>query len=570
MFLNKYNYLLQLILINLSIFIILPFNLVVDKSNNLNEYLSFDIFILSFNIFIFFSILTVLIAYILKKFFSLDFFKKNNLVNNFIIFSLVWVFIIGFFFPVTGQHDPFLSSFFSIKFRYFLILKLLLILFITTFIIRKNLLKIFQFFLVLYLLANLMLILFNLIFYKNNQLSPEINKFGKKNLIVLSLDGISGLKINEEIEKNLEFKNKLKDFKFYENVTSAWPATINSLNAELNSKVLKINKKNLDKNILNNKTRNTIVYGNYKHFINNKDRVVIRGKYKDYGNSYDINSFFQRVTIGTFTRWSTPLILSYFENTIVYSIYYKKILELISLDFNNKNNPYNQEISTKYMMHMNEFDYIFNDTLLDKDLEETIRMYHFSFSHWPLRLNENCKEVKSLKVPLYDQENIAIKCLIKKISYFLKVLQHKDIYNNSMIIIKSDHGKPYGYYNKFPHNLKINNSRYWGLGRYKAFIMIKNANYVNDKIKTINNHVFLHDLAKTYCNFFNTHNYCNQKYIGNNLLSDISDFSTYNYEIYIPKKLETFLNIDDFEKYTITNNVSLYESLKLNNINLKK
>jgi len=76
MFLNKYNYLLQLILINLSIFIILPFNLVVDKSNNLNEYLSFDIFILSFNIFIFFSILTVLIAYILKKFFSLDFFKK--------------------------------------------------------------------------------------------------------------------------------------------------------------------------------------------------------------------------------------------------------------------------------------------------------------------------------------------------------------------------------------------------------------------------------------------------------------------------------------------------------------
>jgi len=570
MFLNKYNYLLQLILINLSIFIILPFNLVVDKSNNLKEYLSFDFFIQSFNIFIFFSILTVLVAYILKNFFSLDFLKKNNFVNNFIFFLLVWVFVIGFFFPVTGKHDPFLSSFFPIRFRYFLILKLLIILFITTFIIRKNLLKKFQFFLMLYLLANLMLILFNLIFYKNNQLFPEINKFGKKNLIVLSLDGISGLKINEEIEKNLDFKNKLKDFKFYENVTSAWPATVNSLNAELNSKVLKINKKNLDKNILNNKTRNTIVYGNYKHFINNKERVVIRGKYKDYGNSYDINSFFQLVTIATFTRWSTPLILSYFENTIVYSIYYKKILELISLDFNNKNNPYNQEINTRYMVHMNEFDLIFNDTLLDKDLEETIRMYHFSFSHWPLKLNENCKEVKSLKVTLYDQENIAIKCLIKKISYFLKVLQQKDIYNNSMIIIKSDHGKPNGYYNNFPHNLKINNARYWGLGRYKSFIMIKNANYVNDKIKTINNHVFLHDLAKTYCNFFNTHNYCNQKYIGNNLLSDIADFSTYNYEIYIPKKSDTFLNIEDFTKYNITNSISLYESLKLNNINLKK
>ena len=123
MFLNKYNYLLQLILINLSIFIILPFNLVVEKSNNLKEYLSFDFFILSFNIFIFFSILSILIAYILKKFFSYRYLKKYNLVNNFIIFSLVWVFVIGFFFPVTGQHDPFLNSFFPIKLSIILKLK---------------------------------------------------------------------------------------------------------------------------------------------------------------------------------------------------------------------------------------------------------------------------------------------------------------------------------------------------------------------------------------------------------------------------------------------------------------
>jgi len=58
-------------------------------------------------------------------------------------------------------------------------------------------------------------------------------------------------------------------------------------------------------------------------------------------------------------------------------------------------------------------------------------------------------------------------------------------------------------------------------------------------------------------------------------------FRNDKYRIIIPKTLEASkyfgkgsgwctINTDDFEKYTITNNVSLYESLKLNNINLKK
>jgi len=138
-----------------------------------------------------------------------------------------------------------------------------------------------------------------------------------------------------------------------------------------------------------------------------------------------------------------------------------------------------------------------------------------------------------------------------------------------MIIIKSDHGKPNGYYNNFPYNLKINDSRYWGLGRYKTFIMIKKYNNNKSKIQIIDKHVFLHDLAKTYCNFFNENNYCDKKYIGNNLTEDFKDFNTYNYDIYIPKKPETFLNIEDFNKYTITNEISLYENLKLNNILIK-
>ena len=35
-----------------------------------------------------------------------------------------------------------------------------------------------------------------------------------------------------------------------------------------------------------------------------------------------------------------------------------------------------------------------------------------------------------------------------------------------------------------------------------------------------------------------------------------------NYEIYIPQKKYTFIDMNDFKKYTITNDISLEENLK--------
>ena len=116
--------------------------------------------------------------------------------------------------------------------------------------------------------------------------------------------------------------------------------------------------------------------------------------------------------------------------------------------------------------------------------------------------------------------------------------------NNSFIVIKSDHGKPNGYYDEFPLKLRINESRYWGLGRYKTFLMIKNTDKINSEIEIITKHVFLHDLAKTYCSFFYKETICDKKYIGNNLDRITKEFKNYEYEIFIPNKKETFLKLE--------------------------
>ena len=547
-------------LISLCVLIIIPYNLVVDL--NLKEFYQFKLLFLNLSLFLFFffiiSILTFGILYLFPR-------TKNkiNLITN---FTLLWVFLIGFFFPITGEYDPFLSSFFSIKLRYLILIKLILVLIIFLILEKKKLIYTLRKFIFIYILINFIYILYNFTLSYQKVFFPKINLFGQKNLIVLSLDGISGKEITNKIQEDGEFREELKDFKLFNNVTTAWPATINSLNAELNSKVLEINEQNLNINILNDKELNTIVYGNYKHFVNEENRKVFRGQFKDYGRSYKLNSFFQRVTVGTLARWGSPVLLSIFEKKIFYSNKYKRILDIVAFDIGQNNNPYNSGIHTKYMVHMKEFDNIFDQTELDPEIKNAIRMYHFSFSHWPIRLNENCEEVKSLNLKLTEQERVAVDCLSKKIKYFIQKLKEEKIYNNSLIVIKSDHGKPNGYYSKFPLKLRINNSRHWGLGRYKTFLMIKNIDKFNSEIEIVTKHVFLHDLAKTYCSFFYKETICDKKYIGNNLDKPIKEFKNFEYEIFVPNKKETFLKFEDFDKYMIKNDKSLYESLLLNNI----
>ena len=149
-----------------------------------------------------------------------------------------------------------------------------------------------------------------------------------------------------------------------------------------------------------------------------------------------------------------------------------------------------------------------------------------------------------------------------------------------MIVIKSDHGKPnyvqknYSsnllealrssdkklekYYREFPYSLSINNSFYWGFGRYKTFIMMKDKNIKKDKIKITDTHVFLHDLSTTYCNFYYNDEVCN-KFNRNNLASSENLFNEYIYDIYLPKNKNSFTRISEFIKYEISNSISLID-----------
>ena len=562
------DYFVKIILINFTIIVILPFNLLINEKNNGINIIKLDVL---FSYLFFFLIITFL-SIIIFKLVNLITLKINKIINYifliFISFLFIWILLNGIFLPVVGEHDAFFNLKYSIRLRYILILKLIFVLILLFFYEKiKIKRKILNFFLI-YLTLNFFYLIGLILIKQNPQTyNSNLNSFGKKNLIVLSLDGISGLKIHKEITLNNEFNEMLKDFKLYKNVTSAWPATVHSINTELHEKVINMTPSNLEKNILNDQNINVAAYGVYGRFINNKKNVVDRLNYKDYGRAHNVNNFFQMYFIASLGRWGTPYIIN-LTKPVFYSSFYRYFVKLISLDFSNKNNLYDENTFTSYNIQSPEFDLIFNDTIFDKNLDQVIRMYHFSFSHWPVKINQNCKEVKFLKEKKTIQEEIILKCLINKIEIFFDNLKDNSIYNNSLIIIKSDHAKPNGFYDEYPNNLKINNTIYWGLGRYKPFILIKDINEKKNNIEISDKHVFLADLAITYCNFFYEDKFCNEKYNYNNLLMNENSFKKNNYEIYIPQDEYSFIDMKDFKKYIISNDVSLEESLKKLDITL--
>ncbi len=582
---NK-GYKIDLILINLLIFIIFPFNLA-----NLENYnAQFNIFLSIVLIVIISSTFSIIFFYIIKKILSKYEINIFHYFENFIKFSLLWIFLTGMFFPVTGDHDAFLNLSISLGGKFVIILKFLVTIFLFFILVKTKLSKIFFRFLLIYLLINLLIISTNIdfTFKKDKKIETKINHFGEKNLIVISFDGISDIKMFDEIISNPELKKSLKDFTYYKNVTSSWPATNGSINAELIGNNFNFESPNPDyNNILNDKKLDVSVYSSYERMVYNKENTMLKGSYKNYSNSYELSKYIESYFLGSIGRWATYLSVSLVK-PIFYIPIYKKFINLIAFDNKNQINPF-EKINTPAFIDLLEYDLIFDEIVIDKNLKNTVRMYHFIFSHWPVQVNRNCEEVNSLtNIISYEQEAEVIKCLAKKINKVIKILIDKNIYDNSMIVFKSDHGKPnyvqliYStsffdlikekkydkFYKDYPYNLTINKSFYWGYGRYKPFIMIKDAKTKRDQINFSEKHVFLHDLSSTYCNFLYEEEDC-KKYQRNNLALDDSLFKEFNYDIFLPLRGNSFADPKGYKKYSISNKVPLIDSLIENNIRLK-
>ena len=113
-------------------------------------------------------------------------------------------------------------------------------------------------------------------------------------------------------------------------------------------------------------------------------------------------------------------------------------------------------------------------------------------------------------------------------------------YDNSLIVLKSDHGEPVPYFDKhLMESFKIHGHPLWGFGRYAPFLAIKPKSRVEDELTFSDRVVVLGDLARTVCLHSQLSASGCEEYSGVDLAAVGGEEQSNDYWIYIVRDAES-------------------------------
>jgi hypothetical protein len=357
---------------------------------------------------------------------------------------------------------------------------------------------------------------------QNNEAKQGFSELSAdKNIIVLSFDGIPSNVVEDIFKNNASLKAGFKDFVFFHNAFSAAPATTASVTSELfgNRSYRKSGsdgeRLNLDseRSLLPlNQLKNAYAYGYGAYASHQEDstKVISTGVYSNYLFVYDkFKDSFYRLGL-TVTRSIGSLgyralinskVWDYLQNTALYIYYTPTELDAVIENYSNA------DWKLGFVPQVYDFYGLVDSLKVSANVthpEPYLRMMHFAHTHFPVDFDENCDirgtdkewvETNQNYQGLYNQGI----CELNQFVHFLNKLKQLGIYDNSLIVLKSDHGEPATYYDNEPHSLKINGNPLWGVNRYMPLLMVKGFNVSGESVRYNDLLVGLPDLANTVC-----------------------------------------------------------------------
>lgn len=350
--------------------------------------------------------------------------------------------------------------------------------------------------------------------YSQAKNMPLHNISKVKNIFVFSLDGVSSSAVNEVLSENDRLSALFGGFTLFSHVASSSPATSASTATSLygnkdfkahystEAELWNSNPENLLTNVLNRNRFQVSTFDIYGHNFANSDRSY----YSAYASSLEAPKLLNYVIARTITG------LFVLPEAAISGL--DKKIQSLYFSVNNENRDEFQEKlehsfapAWKKDLAVSILDA--NDYILlleaNQDLP-TAHFLHFTFTHFPVEFDENCvfraddefwfntnqnrKGVKSETV-----------CAIQIFSAFINKLKKLDVFDKSLVVLKSDHGKPVKYYDQGTlFAKKINEHSDWGYGRYEPFLAIKGWGQKTSELDINTSPVLIDDLAKTICN----------------------------------------------------------------------
>ncbi len=333
----------------------------------------------------------------------------------------------------------------------------------------------------------------------------NINKYSKnENLIIFCLDSIDSKYFAEAMKNNSSLSSSLKDFTYYPDTMSVHPFTeysvpliLTGYTFERQSNYIDFTVEAYKKSILfNNLYDNDFEVNVYENelFFYDKDALKLANIIN---SSQDGNLLVDKI--------------KYIKAELKYDLFrylpffLKKYSRIETLDF--KNTKVNIEDKKEFISGTIEFlDYLNLDVEISE--QNNFKFFHISGAHVPFDFDKNLELKENAN---YMDEVEGSLNLINKYINYLKI---NKVYDNSNIIIMSDHG--YTYSATGERHIE---------GRQNPILFIKGKNETNKKMKTSDKPISYIDLSDLYLDLLN-----NKK--NNELFSKIKSDRTRRYLLY--------------------------------------
>lgn len=458
-------------------------------------------------------------------------FTKYNDLYERIILSVTFFVFLSLINPIPLQSNTDMEGM-NYSFNFIILVSHIVISIYITYLVRCRVASLNKFLLIITTFISLGLVILNFVQYQKKLNVFDSVRLGEKNIIVFSFDGIPGITINK-IFSDTKYDGQLfKDFTVFNNTFSHSPATYASLFSEIygainwkliaetETDLLKLNKELI--------ARENLEF--FKH-------ATLYGAYSDYKTESTISLHNYLNVLGSDITYK-PFTTVPFVSSSICRIGFCSLGETYG-NLTNYVRKLTNIAGYKLVEENRLLDYLafmkIKDSFVKSEENYGSFFGHFVFSHHPIVHDENCNFGED---DIAQNEHQVIKqsiCILKSMKDIILKLKSIGVYDNSLIVFKSDHGKHAGYFDRktlrgvdvFTDNNK------WGYDRYRPFFMMKAPYQVREEMKFHDALVYLSDLRGYYCSYYN----------------ELSPWKAAECELKLPDYYKNVGNKIDIEKY---------------------
>jgi hypothetical protein len=366
----------------------------------------------------------------------------------------------------------------------------------------------------------------------SNDIASATNASSSNSIFVLSFDGIPGSAVSEVLAEDSDLENDFDGFVLYQEVASSSPATSASIAAELlgnqnfkdrhdtEDEVWNSSPERLFTNVLATHGYEVTTYGEYsRNSIDQSHEMrpsTLSGRTASNLLKLSLARSLSRAFVprGRPANWIEAFLHAPTPSETASET------DLISSISDSQSPEWSKDLG----MSMIDF-YRYVDQLVVDDGPSTAHFLHFTHTHYPVEIDSECafRGDDALWYELnQNREGVVAetRCALSQFGFFVDKLRELGIYDQSIVVLKSDHGKPVEYGGPGTiESLAIKEHGLWGYGRYAPFLAIKPRFSEIRGLDRDRTPVLLDDLAKTLCIESGITYDCNQ-YQGYNIVRE--------------------------------------------------